>query len=59
MHDAAGLFGNGGDQLGVVVAERGDRDAGAEVEVAAVRRVEQVRAFAMREGKVGAGVVRH
>ena len=47
------------DEMGMRIAERGDRDAAAEIEIALAVGRGQPAAFALLEGDVGARINRH
>ena len=59
MPQLARLLGQGGDQMGVGMAERVDRDAGGEIEIAPPVGGEQIGALAALESDIGTGVGRH
>jgi hypothetical protein len=59
MHHPPRLFGDGRNQPGMPVAERGGGDAGAEIEKASVIRGDQPGAFATLESEVFTGIGRH
>ena len=52
------LFGQGGNEMGMGIAERGDGDAAAEIEVALALRTRQPHAVAARESEIVSGIGR-